>query len=288
MTTSPFDYHAPASISDAAELLAKNPDSAKVLAGGHSLIPFMKTRLARPSVIIDLGKIQGLSYIRDNNKGLIIGPMTTYYQLASSGLVQERANALADAAAIVADPQVRNMGTIGGSLAHADPAGDLPAVVVALDAKITASSSSGHRTIDATDFFVDILTTALKPDEILSEITFPAPAKGAVSAYEKFANKASHYAIVGVAASLTLDSSGSCLDAAIGITGAGPASSRAKDAENALKGNTINDSSIKSAAEKAGIGIDFNDDIHASAEYRAHLTKIYTERAIKAAISRAK
>jgi len=287
MTTSAFEYHAPASVAEAAELLAKYGANAKILAGGHSLIPLMKTRLARPDVVVDLGKVQGMSYVRDSNGGLAIGAMTTYYQLASSDLVQNRAQALAEGAGVVADPQVRNMGTIGGSLAHSDPAGDLPAVVLALGATITISSSGGHRIIDAADFFVDLLTTALKPDEILSEITIPAPAQGSGSAYVKFANKASHFAIVGVAASVTLGSDGSCRDVSIGITGAGSKAVRATEAEASLNGGKTDDDAIRGAAERAGAGIDFNEDIHASGEYRAHLTKVYTERALKAAVARA-
>ena len=287
MTTSAFEYHAPTSVAEAADLLAKHGDSAKLLAGGHSLVPLMKTRLARPDVLIDLGKIDAMSYVRESDGGLAIGAMTTYYQLESSDLVQSRAPALAEAAGVVADPQVRNMGTIGGSLAHADPAGDLPAVVLALGAQITTSSTGAHRTISADDFFVDLLTTALRPDEILSEITIPAAASGTGSAYAKFANKASHFAIVGVAASVTVGSDGSCAEVRIGVTGAGPKAVRATEAEAALRGIKPDDDAIRSAAERAGAGIDFNEDIHASGEYRAHLTKVYTERALKAAVSRA-
>ena len=247
----------------------------------------MKTRLARPDVIIDLGKVQGMSYVRDHNGGLAIGAMTTYYQLESSDLVQSRALALSDAASVVADPQVRNMGTIGGSLAHSDPAADLPAVVIALRATITASSSSGHRTIEADGLFVDLLTTSLNSDEIISEITIPAPAAGSCCAYAKFANKASHFAIVGVAASVTLGSDGSCQDVSIGITGAGASATRASAAEAALKGGKADDAAIRGAAEKAGAGIDFNEDVHASAAYREHLTKVFAERALKAAVGRA-
>ena len=287
MTTSAFEYHAPTNVAQAVELLAKHGDSAKLLAGGHSLVPLMKTRLARPEVLIDLGKINGMNYVRESDGGLAIGAMTTYYQLESSDLVQSRAPALAEAAGVVADPQVRNMGTIGGSLAHADPAGDLPAVVLALGAQLTTSSAGGHRTIGADDFFVDLLTTALRPDEILSEITIPAPAQGTGSAYVKFANKASHFAVVGVAASVTVGSDGSCREVRIGVTGAGPKAVRATEAEAALRGSKLDDDAIRSAAERAGSGIDFNEDVHASGEYRAHLTTVYTERALKAAVSRA-
>ena len=288
MTTSAFEYHAPTSVAEAADLLAKHGDSAKLLAGGHSLVPLMKTRLARPDVLIDLGKIDTMSYIRESDDGLAIGAMTTYHQLESSDLVQSRAPALAEGAGVVADPQVRNMGTIGGSLAHADPAGDLPAVVLALGAQITTSSTGAHRTISADDFFVDLLTTALRPDEILSEITIPAAASGTGSAYAKFANKASHFAIVGVAASVTVGSDGSCAEVRIGVTGAGPKAVRATEAEAALRGGKLDDDAIRSAAERAGAGIDFNEDVHASGEYRAHLVTVYAARVLKTAVSRAK
>ena len=288
MTTSAFEYHAPSSAGEAVELLAQHGDGAKILAGGHSLIPLMKTRLARPDVIIDLGKVQGMSYVRDEKGGLAIGAMTTYYQLESSDLVQSRAPALSDAASVVADPQVRNMGTIGGSLAHSDPAADLPAVVIALRASIITSSTGEHRTIEADDLFVDLLTTSLRSDEILSEVRIPAPAEGSGSAYVKFANKASHFAIVGVAASVTLGSDGSCRDVSIGITGAGASAVRAAAAEAALKGSKADDDAIRSAASEAAAGIDFNDDVHASAAYREHLTKVFTERALKAAVARAR
>ncbi len=287
MTTSAFEYHAPSSADEAVELLAQHGDGAKILAGGHSLVPLMKTRLARPDVIIDLGKVQGMSYVRDEKGGLAIGAMTTYYQLESSDLVQSRAPALSDAASVVADPQVRNMGTIGGSLAHSDPAADLPAVVIALRARITTSSSSGHRTIEADDLFVDLLTTSLNSDEIISEITIPAPAEGSGSAYIKFANKASHFAIVGVAASVTLGADGSCRDVSIGVTGAGASAVRAAAAEAALVGSKADDDAIRAAAAEAATGIDFNEDVHASAAFREHLTKVFAERALKAAVARA-
>ena len=287
MTTSAFEYHAPSSAGEAVALLAQHGDAAKILAGGHSLVPLMKTRLARPEVIIDLGKVQGMSYVRDEKGGLAIGAMTTYYQIESSDLVQSRAPALSDAASVVADPQVRNMGTIGGSLAHSDPAADLPAVVIALRASVITSSSGEHRTIEADDLFVDLLTTSLRSDEILSEIRIPASAEGSGSAYVKFANKASHFAIVGVAASVTLGPDGSCRDVSIGITGAGASASRASAAEAALRGGKADDDSIRAAAAEAGAGIDFNDDVHASASYREHLTKVFAERALKAAVARA-
>ena len=288
MVTSAFSYHAPTSVAEAASLLAEHGDDAKLLAGGHSLIPLMKLRLAEPGVLIDLGKIEGLSYIREaDGGGLAIGAMTTYAELQASELVRSGAPMLADAAGQVADAQVRNMGTIGGSLAHADPAGDLPAVAIALNAELITSSTGDHRTIGADDFFVDLLTTALEPNEILNEIRIPALAANSGSAYAKFGNKASHYAIVGVAAVVTLDGDGNCSGASIGVTGAGAKAVRAGDAEAALVGSSLDDAAISAAAGSAGNGIEFNDDVHASAEYRAHLTGVYAGRAIRAAIANA-
>ena len=293
MVTSSFDYHAPTSVAEAADLLARHGDGAKLLAGGHSLIPLMKTRLAQPEVLIDLGRIDAMSYIRESNGGLAIGAMTKYVELESSDLVKSRALALAEAAGMVADPQVRNMGTIGGSLAHADPAADLPAVVLALGARLITSSTGDHRTIEAEDFFIDLLTTALQPNEILSEIVIPGLAPRTGTAYAKFGNKASHFAIVGVAASITLSPNGTCEAARLGVTGAGASATRATEAEGLLngqrlmQGNRPEDAAITAAAARAGAGIDFQEDIHASAEYRAHLTTVFAERAIREAVSRA-
>jgi len=287
MVASSFDYHAPTSVADALALLDQHGEDAKLLAGGHSLIPLMKTRLAEPAVLIDLGKIDILSYINEQDGGLAIGAMTTYTALAASELVQSKAPILADASGQVADNQIRNRGTIGGSLSHSDPAGDLPAVALALGAQMKTSSSGAHRTISADDFFVDLLTTALEPNEILSEISIPALPAGTGTAYVKFANKASHYAVVGVAAVVTVGSDGTCQRARIAITGAGPKATRATASESALVGSNLDDAAINAAASQAGEGIDFNEDVHASAEYRAHLTKVYAGRAIRAAVGNA-
>ena len=287
MVSSSFQYFAPTSVAEAARLLDQHGDDAKLLAGGHSLIPLMKLRLSEPGVVIDLGRIGDMAYIREENGGLAIGAMTTYAQIESSDLVAARAPALAEAASQVADPQVRNMGTIGGSLSHADPAGDLPAVVIALGARLITSSTGEHRSIGADDFFVDLLTTALAPNEILNEIAIPAPPAGSGSAYAKFANKASHYAIVGVAAVVGLDADGVCNHASIGVTGAGPVATRASEAEAALRGSRLDDAAVSAASAAAGAGIDFLEDIHASAEYRAHLTSVFAARAIRQAAARA-
>ena len=287
MAAAKFDYHAPSSVEEALDLLSGNED-AKILAGGHSLIPMMKTGLAAPETLIDLGKAEGLSYVNESDGGLAIGAMTTYSELAASDAVAANAAVLGEAAASVADPQVRNMGTIGGSLAHADPAGDLPAVAVALNAQLVARSGNGERTIAADDFFIDLFTTALEPDEILTEVRVPSLGSNTGAAYAKMANKASHYAIVGVAAVVSVDAGGHCTSARIGVTGAGASASRASESESRLIGSSLDDAAIFSAAGHAADGIELNEDIHASAEYREHLTKVFALRALRSAVERAK
>ena len=286
MAAATFDYHAPSTLSEALSLLAGNPN-AKILAGGHSLIPMMKLRLAEPDALIDLGGLDGLSYVKESGGELAIGAMTTYFDIIESAAVRASAPVIAEAASQVADPQVRNMGTIGGSLSHADPAADLPAVALALGAEFAAASSAGDRAIAADDFFVDLFTTALGEGEILTEIRIPAAAPGTGAAYAKMANKASHFAIVGAAASVTVVD-GRCTAARIGITGAGASAYRARESESRLVGSDLSESAVFSAAGHAADGAgEMNEDIHASAEYREHLTKVFALRAIQAAIARA-
>ena len=285
MVAATFDYHAPSTLSEALSLLAGSPN-AKILAGGHSLIPMMKLRLAEPDALIDLGGLDGLSYVRESGGALAIGAMTTYRDVIASDAVRASAPVVAEAASQVADPQVRNRGTIGGSLSHADPAADLPAVMLALDAEFSAESASGGRAIAADDFFVDLFATALGAGEILTEIRIPAAAPGTGASYAKMANKASHFAIVGAAASVTVEN-GRCIAARIGITGAGASASRARESESRLVGSDLSESAVFSAAGHAADGIEMNEDIHASAEYREHLTKVFALRAIQSAIARA-
>ena len=290
MVAATFDYHSPSTVREAVTILNDNAD-AKVLAGGHSLIPMMKLRLAEPSALIDLGRVDGISYINADVGALAIGSMTSYYDIVTSDAVASNAPVLAEAASQVADPQVRNMGTIGGSLAHGDPAADLPAVMLALGAELVASSHASFgrvstRTISADDFFVDLFTTALAANEILTEIRIPAAAAGSGAAYAKMANKASHFAIVGVAASVTVEG-GTCTATRIGVTGAGASASRASESESRLVGSSLDEGAIFSAAGHVTDGIELNEDIHASAEYRDHLTKVFALRAINAAVARA-
>jgi carbon-monoxide dehydrogenase medium subunit len=286
----PFEYHAPDTVEEVSRLLTKYGGAAKILAGGHSLVPLMKLRLVEPEALIDLRKVAELSGIRAERGGLRIGAMTTYYEIESSAEARRLAPVLAEAAAKVADVQVRNFGTIGGSLSHADPAGDMPAVVLALGAELEARSARASRTILAERFFTGFLTTALRTNEVLTAVHIPALPPRTGAAYAKLANKASHYAVVGVAAVLTLDAGGVCTAARVGVTGAGPHASRARRTERILTGRELTPAVIRRAAERAGAELagEFNNDIHASAEYREEMTKVFAERAIEQAAARAR
>ena len=286
MIPAQFDYLAPATLDEALALLSRHGDDAKVLAGGHSLIPAMKLRLAQPQMLIDIGRIKSLSYIREDGGQIKIGAMTTHYQIESSARLREICPILPEAAGQIGDVQVRNKGTIGGSLAHSDPAADWPAVALALDAELRAVSSRGERTIRAVDFFVDLFTTALQPGEILSEIRIAAPKAGAGQSYLKAAQPASGFAVVGVAVNLTRDASGKCESAAIGVTGVASKAYRAAAVESALTGAALDEPTIAAAASHATDGVDANGDLYASAEYRKHLAVVYTRRAIQAAATK--
>jgi carbon-monoxide dehydrogenase medium subunit len=281
-----FEYHRPGSVDEAVRLLSTHKDDAKVLAGGHSLVPLMKLRLSSPKHVIDLRKISGLSGIREDGGAIVIGAMTTYYAIESSASLKTKCPILPESAAQIGDPQVRNWGTIGGSIAHADPAADLPAVVVALGGEIKATGPKGARTIKVDDFFKDVMTTALGPDEVLTEIRLTAPAAGSGMAYLKHPHPASRFAVVGVAAIVTV-SGGKCQTASVAITGVGPKASRAKGVEAALQGKALDAASIAAAAEKAADGIQMSADLQGSVEYKQHLTRVYTRRALEAASSRA-
>jgi carbon-monoxide dehydrogenase medium subunit len=288
MIPSSFEYFAPKSVQEAVGLLAKYPDEAKALAGGHSLIPQMKLRLANPRYLVDLGRIAGLSYIKEEGGQLLIGAMTTHYALESSPLLKEKYSLLSDTAAKIGDVQVRNRGTIGGSLAHADPAADWPAAILALNSELRLVSSAGERNVKAEAFFVDMLTTALRPDELLTEIRIPQVPARSGGAYLKMHQKASGFAIVGVAVHLTVDASQLCQSLGVGITGVGPKPYRARSVENQLKGKKLDAATIAQAARKAAEGVDALSDLHASREYRSHLASVYTKRAIEAALANVK
>lgn len=283
MIPAQFDYKRANSLDEALTLLAQNED-AKILAGGHSLIPAMKLRLAMPPMLVDISRIKDLSYIREENGQIHIGAMTTHYQIESSDLLKQICPLLPQCASHIGDMQVRNKGTIGGSVAHSDPAADWPAAMLALDAELITVSKSGERSIKAGDFFVDLLTTALQPGEILREIRINK--NGTRHAYVKMAHPASGFAVIGVAANLIMDGSNECKSAFIGITGVSSKAYRAVAVEQALTGAGLNDDSIKAASAHATDGIDINGDVFASVEYRRHLAAVYTRRAIAAAIDR--
>lgn len=282
-----FEYHRPTSVQEALGLLAKHQDDAKLLAGGHSLIPLMKFRLAQPKHLIDLGRIGGLAGIREEKGAVVIGALTTHATIEHSELLKGKCPILPEAAARIGDPQVRNMGTIGGSLAHADPAADWPAVILALGAELKAVGPTGERTIKADDFFKDLLTTALQPNEILVEIRVQLPQAKSGAAYVKFPHPASRFAVVGVAALLTLDAKEACQRASVALTGIGPKATRAKGVEAALTGKALDARALEAAAEKAPEGIAIQADLQGSEEYKAHLARVFTRRALEAALARA-
>lgn len=287
MIPSAFAYETPSTVEEAAALLAQHGDDAKILAGGHSLIPLMKLRLAAPEVLIDIGNIEGLSGISTDNGQVTVGAGTTHSTLEDSEALGMACPLLQQTAAIIGDRQVRNLGTIGGSLAHGDPAADLPAAVLALEAELTAVSANGSRTIAADSFFTGPLMTALGDDELLTTITVPATSGQSGGAYVKNAHPASGYALCGVAAVVTVGADGKCERARIGITGAGSTPMRAMAAEAALTGQELTADNIAAAAGQAAEGLDLNDDLFASAEYRGHLVRVYTRRAVEQAAAQA-
>src|ERR1700675_2748436 len=280
-----FDYHTPGTVQEALALLGQHKDDAKLRAGGHSLLPAMKLRLAQPKHLVDLRKISSLSGIKEEGGMLVIGAMATHHAVESSPVVKAKCPMLADVAAQIGDPMVRNMGTIGGSLAHADPAADWPAAVIALGAELVAEGPKGRRTIKVDDFFKGLLTTALAEDEILTEIRVPVCGANVKCAYAKFPHPASRFAVVGVAAVLTLNG-GKISKAGIGITGAGTKATRAKGVEAAIAGKAADAASIQAAAEKAAEGVDVQADLQGSVEYKQHLLRVFAKRAMEAAAAK--
>jgi aerobic carbon-monoxide dehydrogenase medium subunit len=273
-----FDYAVADSVEDAIQRLGQGGEDAKLLAGGHSLLPLMKLRLAAPSLLIDLRKVPGLSGIERSNGGFKVGPMTRHAELAANG---ELPGAVTAAASSIADQQVRNRGTIGGSLAHGDPASDLPAVLLAFEGAISTQGPSSSRDIAAADMFQDYLTTALEPTEVITSVTFPA-LDGYGYGYEKFARRAEDWAMVGVVA-LVKSNGGTCEDVRIGLTHMGSTPLRATAAEAALRGQSLSPESIAAAAEQAAEGTDPPADLNATQDYKRHLARVLTRRALEAA-----
>jgi len=283
MIPTAFDYQVAATLEEAISLLAGDPDGAKILAGGHSLIPAMKLRLAQPQLLVDIARIKSLAYIREEGDQILIGATTTHYQLESSDLLKQICPLLPMCAGSIGDVQVRNKGTIGGSLAHSDPAGDWPAAVIALDADLVLVGPNGERTVKATDFFVNLMTTDLQPGEILREIRIAKPSGRFGQSYQKVPHPASGFAVVGIAVHLDLNDDGSCKAARVGVTGVSVKAYRAQGVETALVGASLDDQTIASAASHACDGVDANKDLYASGEYRCALAQVYTRRAIQAA-----
>jgi carbon-monoxide dehydrogenase medium subunit len=278
-----FDYLAARTVDEALSALAEQGEEAKVLAGGQSLLPLIKLRLASPKLLIDLAKIPALSGITRREDGLVIGALTTHYQVESSELLKKICPLLPQVARAIGDVQVRNRGTIGGSIAHADPAADWPAALLALRAEFTVRGRTRDRVLNAEEFFLGPMTTALQPAEILIDVRLPAAPRRWAGAYQKMAQQASGFAIVGVAVSLTTDGAGKCADVSIAITGLADKPFRARTVEERLRGEKLTAELIEKSAAHAADGVEPLEDLHADAEFRAHLTRVYAARALRQA-----
>jgi carbon-monoxide dehydrogenase medium subunit len=282
-----FDYASPATLPEAVKLLGQNPD-AKVLAGGHSLIPAMKFRLAGPALLVDINKIDGLAYIKEDDGWLKIGAMTREADVDKSALVRERYPLLADTARMIADPLVRNLATVGGNLAHADPANDHPATMLAYNAQLVATGPKGQRTIAITDFFTGPFTTSLAQDEILTEVRLPARKAGDGGSYHKMERKVGDFATAAVAVQINLGSGGKCASAGIALTNLGLTAIKCAAAEAALVGKALDDAALKAAAQAAAEAAEPTDDYRGTADYKRSLAKTLTVRALRQAIQRAR
>jgi carbon-monoxide dehydrogenase medium subunit len=280
MIPAEFDYVRAGSVDEAVASLGEHGDDAKVMAGGQSLIPLLRLRLAYPEVLVDVGRVAEMSGVREEGDALVIGAMTTHHDVIHNDLVRQHCGLLAEATEKVADPAVRHRGTFGGALAHADPAGDLPAVAVALEAQMVVVGSGGRRTVPASDFFVDYLQTAVEPDELLVEVRVPKLGEGWGFRYEKFHRVAQSWAIVGVAAAVRR-SNGSIAEARVALTNMGSTPVRASAVEQALAGAGID--GISAAAEHAADGTSAPSDLNGKADYREHLARVLTRRAVLAA-----
>ena len=288
MKPASFEYYAPDSIEQALDLMRQYAGDAKILAGGQSLVPAMNFRVVQPSVLIDLNRVTELSYVREDDRVIRIGAMTRERQLEFNALISRWAPLLKEAAPHIAHPQIRNRGTIGGSIVNADPAAELPVLMLALSARLKAKSVSGERWIDAQDFFMGMFTTALEPDEILVEIELPASPPRTGWSFMEVAPRAGDYALMGVAALVTLDQNGKCEGAKLVYLNAGEGPMEAKEAEKLLIGESLNDRLIESSASKASeTEINPFGNIHTSPEFQRHLANVLTKKALKQATQRA-
>lgn len=282
MIPAAFDYVRPSSVGEAVSALAAAGDDGKVLAGGQSLLPVLRLRLAYPELLVDLGGITELRGVRDDGDAIVIGAMTTHDEVTTDALVTRHAPLVAKATGTVGDRQVRHLGTFGGSLSHADPAGDLPTVALTLDAELVVHGPNGERRIAARDFFVDYLTTALAPDEILTAIRIPKMGAGWSIHYEKFNRVAQAWCLVGVAAAVRRDN-GSIAEARVGLTNMGSTPLRAAGVEQALAGADASAAAVAAASARAAEGTSAPSDLSGHADYRNHLVTVLTRRAVSAA-----
>lgn len=288
MYPAPFEYHRAASVEEALALLAQYADDARLIAGGHSLLPVMKLRFSQPAHLIDIRRVPELSGIKEEDGTLRIGATTTHAAIAASDVIRHRVPVLAEAAGCIGDAQVRNMGTIGGSLAHADPAADLPAVTLALGAELRAMGRGGERTIPADVFFTGMFSSALASDEVLVELRVPFPPARTGGAYEKYADPASGYAVVGVAAVVTLGGGDAVQRARVAMTGLASHALRLTAVESALAGKAATPDEIEAAAQRASEGLELRDSLGGSADYKKNLAAVYTRRAMRRAVDRAR
>jgi len=282
-----FDYLVPNTLDEAVSMLTEHGYDAKILAGGQSLIPAMRFRLAAPEILIDINRIDGLSYIKEEDGQLLLGAMTRESDLDESDLIQQKYTLLADTARVIADPLVRNSATVGGNLAHADPANDHPATMLAYNASVVAVGPNGERTIPIDDFFVDLFENSLEDNEILKEIRIPTPGANAGGAYLKIERKVGDYAISAVAVQLTMDGD-TCTAARIGLTNVSPVPMRATNAERELVGKEVTDELLEAVGQAAAAECDPSADLRGSVAYKRDLTRVLTKRAIRKAIERAK
>jgi carbon-monoxide dehydrogenase medium subunit len=283
MIPAPFEYYAPRTLNDAVTYLASHRDDVKILSGGQSLMPLLKMRLSKPAFVVDIGRIPGLDAIAEEHQHLILGALVTHAQIEASDVLKDKCPLLPRTATTIADVQVRNRGTLGGSIAHADPAGDWPAAILALEAEIKVVGTNGERWIKADDFFLGLLMSVLEPDEIVTAIKVPLTG-GEKTAYLKAAPRSSGFAVVGVAVRLALDGAGACARSAIGITGVTDKAYRATRVEQLIAGRKLDQKVIEEAAAEATHNIDVIEDINGSSEYRAQLTRVYVARAIHSAL----
>jgi carbon-monoxide dehydrogenase medium subunit len=287
MIPPPFEYFSPKTLTEAISLLQKHGSEAKILAGGQSLIPLMKLRLASPARLIDLNRISELAYIRESDGDLTIGALTREADIDSSELIRKKYPILADTAAVIGDPLVRNMATVGGNLAHADPANDHPATMLALGAVVVAAGPKGTRRVPITEFFTGLFTTALRPDEILTEIRIPIPPARSGGAYLKVERKVGDFAAAAVAVQITLGSGNNCERVGIGLTNVGSTPIKATRAEKALQGKAADEKNFQEAARLASEEAEPTEDLRGSVEYKRSLIRVLTARALRQAVARA-